>query len=109
MSSFSGMAASTRSRKRRNSWWRCRPWKEAITLPVATSRAAKRDVVPLRTYHDFGARVRPVAAVGLAVSDPVLESGFSHLRTTPARAQGGLDTGPQCPVLFLQRTDPTTT
>src|SRR3954464_15762275 len=42
--------------------------------------------------HDFGVQVRPVVRVGWAVSDPVLESGFSHPRTTPARAQGGLDT-----------------
>jgi hypothetical protein len=55
--------------------------------------------------RDFGVRVRPAATAGSAVSDPVSESGFSHPRTAPARAAEGLDTGLQCPVPFLRRTD----
>jgi hypothetical protein len=33
----------------KNSWWRWRRWSAEMTLPLATSSAANRLVVPLRT------------------------------------------------------------
>jgi len=44
-----GVGAGHLLEERRNSWWRCRGWQRAVTVPVAMFNAANNVVVPCRT------------------------------------------------------------